>query len=171
MSSQSAHWRTEWRSAVFFDESRFCLGVSDERVLVRRRSGERLQPNCLRPRHTGPTPGVMVWVATSYVNRSTLLVIPNTLKPNLNNVDILPWPVRSPDLSPIEHVCNITGRQLQHHPQPALAVPVLTQRVQRIQRVQNSPKMVTNMIVKPPKGVANLALSPRFRQVPIESPL
>ncbi|GBO33277.1 hypothetical protein AVEN_83751-1 [Araneus ventricosus] len=58
-----AHWRTEWRCVVFPDESRFCLGASDGRVLVRRRPGERLQPTCLRPTHTGPTPGVMVWGA------------------------------------------------------------------------------------------------------------
>ncbi|GBM97398.1 hypothetical protein AVEN_822-1 [Araneus ventricosus] len=41
-----AHWRTEWRSVVFSDESRFCLGASDGRVLVRRRPGEHLQPTC-----------------------------------------------------------------------------------------------------------------------------
>ncbi|GBN01898.1 hypothetical protein AVEN_137408-1 [Araneus ventricosus] len=45
--------RTEWRSVAFSDESRFYLGASDGRVLVRRRPGERLQPTCLRPRHTG----------------------------------------------------------------------------------------------------------------------
>ncbi|GBM16360.1 hypothetical protein AVEN_28320-1 [Araneus ventricosus] len=28
------HWRTEWRSVVFSDESRFCLGVSDSCMLV-----------------------------------------------------------------------------------------------------------------------------------------
>ncbi|GBM25073.1 hypothetical protein AVEN_96654-1 [Araneus ventricosus] len=54
------HWRTEWRSVVFSDESRFCLGANNGRVLVRRRPGERLQPTCLRPRHTGSTPRVMV---------------------------------------------------------------------------------------------------------------
>ncbi|GBO14120.1 hypothetical protein AVEN_217427-1 [Araneus ventricosus] len=70
-----AHWRTEWRSVVFSDESRFCFGASDGRVLVRRRPGECLQPTCLRPRHTGPTPGVMVWGAISYDSRSTLAVI------------------------------------------------------------------------------------------------
>ncbi|GFT03853.1 transposable element Tc1 transposase [Trichonephila clavipes] len=43
-----AHWRTEWRSVVFSDESRFCLGASDGGVLVRR-VGKCLQPNCLRP--------------------------------------------------------------------------------------------------------------------------
>ncbi|GFX38516.1 transposable element Tc1 transposase [Trichonephila clavipes] len=55
-----AHWRTEWRSVVFSDESKLCLSTSDGRVLVRRRPDELLQPNCLWPRHTGPTLGVMV---------------------------------------------------------------------------------------------------------------
>ncbi|GBN73285.1 Transposable element Tc1 transposase [Araneus ventricosus] len=158
-------WRTEWRSVVFSDESRFCLGASDGRVLVRRRPGERLQPTCLRPRHTGPTPGVMVWGAISYDSKSTLVVIPRTLTANLyvslviqsvvlpflnsiqagvfqqdnsrphtavvtqhalQSVDMLPWPARSPDVSLIEHVWDITGRQLQRHPQPALTVPALT---------------------------------------------
>ncbi|GFX81105.1 HTH_Tnp_Tc3_2 domain-containing protein [Trichonephila clavipes] len=39
--------RTEWRSAGFSDESRLYLCASDGRVSVQRRSGERLQPNCL----------------------------------------------------------------------------------------------------------------------------
>ncbi|GBN21252.1 hypothetical protein AVEN_205900-1 [Araneus ventricosus] len=153
-----AQWRAEWRSVMFSDEIRFCLGASDGRVLIRRRPGERLQPNCVRPRHTGPTPGVMVWGAISYDSRSTLVVIPNTLNANLyvslviqpvvlpfmssiqggifqqdnalphtaavsqlalQGVDILPWPAKSPDMSPIEHVWDIIGRQLQHHPLPA----------------------------------------------------
>ncbi|GFS55965.1 uncharacterized protein TNCV_2564311 [Trichonephila clavipes] len=48
----------------------------------------------------------------------------------LQNVDMLPWPARSTDLSPIEHEWNIIERQLQHHPQPVLSVPVLTLQVQ-----------------------------------------
>ncbi|GBM66194.1 hypothetical protein AVEN_55165-1 [Araneus ventricosus] len=78
-----AHWRKELRSVVFSKESRFCLGASDGRVLVRRRLSERLQLTCLRPRHTGRTPGVMVWGANSYDSRSTLVVIPRTLTANL----------------------------------------------------------------------------------------
>ncbi|GBN42152.1 Transposable element Tc1 transposase, partial [Araneus ventricosus] len=163
-----AHWRTEWRSVVFSDESRFCLCASDGRVVVKRRTGQRLQPTCLQPRHTGPTPEVMVWGAISYDSRSTLVVIPRTLTANLyvnlvvqpvvlpfmnsiqgrvlqqdNNsyrccnptslqsVDMLPWPARSPDLSPIEHVWDIIGRQLQHHPQSAVTIPVLTNQMQQ----------------------------------------
>ena len=155
---------------MFFDENRFCLSASGGRVLVRRRPGERLQLNCLRPRHAGPTPGVMFWGAISYGSRSTLVVIPNTQPANLyvslviqpvvlpfmnsiqggvfqqdnarphtalitqralQNVDMLPWPARSPDLSPVEHVWDIIKRQLQHHPQPTLTIPVLAEQVQQ----------------------------------------
>ncbi|GBM55136.1 hypothetical protein AVEN_207022-1 [Araneus ventricosus] len=49
----------------------------------------------------------------------------------LQSVDMLPWPARSPDLSLIEHVWNIIGRQLQRHPHPALTVPVLIDQVQQ----------------------------------------
>ncbi|GBM87708.1 hypothetical protein AVEN_57225-1 [Araneus ventricosus] len=73
-----AHWRTEWRFVVFSDESRFCLGASDGCVLVRIRPD---QP--VRPRHTGPTPAVMVSGAISYDSRSTFMVIPRTLTASL----------------------------------------------------------------------------------------
>ncbi|GBL96936.1 hypothetical protein AVEN_182517-1 [Araneus ventricosus] len=96
-----AHWRTEWRSVVFSDGNRFWLGASDVRVLVRRRPGERLQPTCLRPRHTGPTSGVMVWGAISYDSRSTLVVIPRTLTSNLY-VSLVIQPVVLPFMNSIQ---------------------------------------------------------------------
>ncbi|GBM30418.1 hypothetical protein AVEN_202997-1, partial [Araneus ventricosus] len=96
-----AHLRTEWRSVVFSDESRFCLGADDGRVLVRIRSGERLQPTCLQPRHTGPTPGVMVSGAISYHSRSTLVVIPRTLTANLY-VSLVIQPVVLPFMNSIQ---------------------------------------------------------------------
>ncbi|GFW26132.1 uncharacterized protein TNCV_3396281 [Trichonephila clavipes] len=45
------------------------------------------------------------------------------------SVDMLP--ARSLDLSLIANVWDIIGRQLQHHPQPGLNVPVMTQQVQQ----------------------------------------
>ncbi|GFT88054.1 transposable element Tc1 transposase [Trichonephila clavipes] len=78
------HWKMEWRSVEFSDESRICLGASNDRVFVRGRPEECVQPNCLWLRHTGPTPGVMIWRAISYNSRITLVVIPNILIANLN---------------------------------------------------------------------------------------
>ncbi|GBM11358.1 hypothetical protein AVEN_13585-1 [Araneus ventricosus] len=49
----------------------------------------------------------------------------------LQSFHMLPWPARLPDLSPIEHVWDIIGRQLQRHPQPALTAPVLSDQVQQ----------------------------------------
>ncbi|GFV82765.1 uncharacterized protein TNCV_4147331 [Trichonephila clavipes] len=45
----------------------------------------------------------------------------------LQNVGMLPWLARSPDMFLNEHVWYIFGRLFQHHPQRALTVPVLTQ--------------------------------------------
>ncbi|GFV08402.1 hypothetical protein TNCV_328361 [Trichonephila clavipes] len=55
-------------------------------VLVRKRTGVHLQPNCLRLRYTGPTPGVMVWEAISYDSRTTLIVILSKLTANTSSV-------------------------------------------------------------------------------------
>ncbi|GFV28955.1 transposable element Tc1 transposase [Trichonephila clavipes] len=54
-----AHWRVEWRSIVFSDENRFCLGARVGRVLNRRRRGKGLEPNCLWIRHTGSIYGMV----------------------------------------------------------------------------------------------------------------
>ncbi|GBN87696.1 hypothetical protein AVEN_164690-1 [Araneus ventricosus] len=68
-----------------------------------RRPGERQQPTCLRPRHTGPTPGVMVWEAISYDSRSTLVVIPRTLTANLY-ASLVIQPVLLPFMNSIKRV-------------------------------------------------------------------
>ncbi|GFX04102.1 hypothetical protein TNCV_3972511 [Trichonephila clavipes] len=47
------------------------FGANDGRVLIRWRPGERLVPNCLWLRHTGPKPGVTVCGAIFYDSRST----------------------------------------------------------------------------------------------------
>ncbi|GBL92756.1 hypothetical protein AVEN_119136-1 [Araneus ventricosus] len=93
----------EWRSVLFSDESRFCLGASDGRVLVRKRPGECLQPTCLQPRHTRPIPGVMVWESISNDSRSTLVVIPRTLTANLY-ISLVIQPVVLPFMNSIQGV-------------------------------------------------------------------
>ncbi|GFT97690.1 transposable element Tc1 transposase [Trichonephila clavipes] len=79
---------TDWQKVVFSDESRFVLGTDDNRVRVWQCSGSFLngfpgaifQKDNARP-HTAR-------VAQDF----------------LRHFQTLPWPARSPDLSPVEHV-------------------------------------------------------------------
>ncbi|GFY33556.1 transposable element Tc1 transposase [Trichonephila clavipes] len=100
---------TDWQKVVFSEESRFVLGTDDNRVRVWRRPGERYNSPHTVLRHTAGTAGVMVRGAIAYDSRSTLVVMRGTLTGQRYVDDILrphtlPWPARSPDLSPVEHV-------------------------------------------------------------------
>jgi hypothetical protein len=96
------NWTIEWQTIVFSDESRFCLGQSDSRQHVRRRPGERAHPDVVTERHTGPTPGVMVWGAISYDSRSDLVVVQGTMNAR-QYVDRVVQPVVIPFMSTIQN--------------------------------------------------------------------
>ncbi|GFX45274.1 transposable element Tc1 transposase [Trichonephila clavipes] len=59
-------WRADWQQVVFSDKSRFNLCHHDGRIRVRLYGGERRIPECIIERHSGRTPGVMVWGAIAY---------------------------------------------------------------------------------------------------------
>ncbi|GFT86884.1 transposable element Tc1 transposase [Trichonephila clavipes] len=59
-------WRADWQQVVFSDNSRFNLWHHDGRIRVRLYAGERRIPECIIERHSGRTPGVMVWGAIAY---------------------------------------------------------------------------------------------------------
>ena len=48
---------------------------------------------------------------------------------NTAGVDMLPWPARSPDLSPIEHVWDLVGQRLSALQPPSTTLDVLQQRI------------------------------------------
>ncbi|GFV69069.1 transposable element Tc1 transposase [Trichonephila clavipes] len=70
---------TDWQKVVFSDESRFVLGIEDNRVRVWRRPDERYNSPHTVLRHTAHTAGVLVWAAVAYDSRSTLIVMHGTL--------------------------------------------------------------------------------------------
>ncbi|GBL99942.1 hypothetical protein AVEN_19431-1 [Araneus ventricosus] len=133
-----AHWRAEGISVVFSDESRFCLGASDGRVLQEhprvypthsdckfvRQSGYSTCCTAIHEQHSRGQGGVF---QQDNSRPNTAVVTRHALQ----TVDTLPWSARSPDLSPIEHVRDIIGGQLQRHPQPVITVPVLTDQAQQ----------------------------------------
>ncbi|GFV03402.1 transposable element Tcb2 transposase [Trichonephila clavipes] len=104
---------TDWQKIVFRDESRFVLGIDDNRVRVWRRPGERYNYPHTVLRHIARTAGVMVWGSIAYDSRSTLSVMHGTLRGQRFVEDILrPHPARSPDLSPLEHVRDQLKQQM-----------------------------------------------------------
>ena len=112
------------------------------------------------PHDTDPNSGLMVWrgEAISY-SRSHLVflqgkvhsaryitqvllpfhvIFQDNIRPHtaevtqrvLRGVQKLPWPTRTPDFSPIEHVREMLKRKLTLSPEPATTIAELRQRVQ-----------------------------------------
>ncbi|GFS55400.1 transposable element Tc1 transposase [Trichonephila clavipes] len=79
---------TDWQKVVFSNESRLVLGTDDNRVRVWRRPGPFLNG----------LPGVIF--QQDNARQHTARVAQDFLR----HLQTLPWPVRSPDLSPVEHV-------------------------------------------------------------------
>ncbi|CAH1968563.1 unnamed protein product [Acanthoscelides obtectus] len=133
---QRSLWDQEWNSIVFSDESRFCLGMHDGRARVRRRrvmvwgaivygcrsplifirgnmNAQRYIHEVLEPHlDTLADPTFQQDNARLHVARVTIDFFQHS------DVTLLPWPPRSPDLSPIEHVWDMMGRRLLNLQRP-----------------------------------------------------
>ncbi|GFU76021.1 transposable element Tc1 transposase [Trichonephila clavipes] len=92
---------TYWHKVVFSDESRFVLGTDDNHVWMWRRPGQRYVDDILRP-HVGPflngLPGTIFQQDNARPHTARVA------QDFLLHFQTLPWPTRSPDLSPVEHV-------------------------------------------------------------------
>jgi transposase len=47
-----------------------------------------------------------------------------------SQVDLLPWPPRSPDISPIEHLWDLMGRRLTNLHNPSMTLATLKHEIQ-----------------------------------------
>ncbi|GFX68591.1 transposable element Tcb2 transposase [Trichonephila clavipes] len=115
----------DWQKVVFSDESRFILGTDDNRVRVWRRpaydsrstlivmrgtlTGQCYVDDILRP-HVRPflngLPGAIF--EQDNARPHTARVAQDFLR----HFQTLPWPARSPDLSPVEHAWDQLKRQM-----------------------------------------------------------
>ncbi|GFU63156.1 probable low-specificity L-threonine aldolase 1 [Trichonephila clavipes] len=119
---------TDWQKVVFSDESRFVLGTDDNRVRVWRRpaydsrstlivmlgtlTGQRYVDDIIRP-HVEPFLNGLPGAIFQQDNAR-----PHTAKVAqdfLRHFQTLPWPSRSPDLSPIEHLCALARNEIPVH--------------------------------------------------------
>ncbi|GFY31188.1 transposable element Tc1 transposase [Trichonephila clavipes] len=81
---------TDWQKVVLRDESRFVLGTDDNHVRVWRHPGDRTFPK---------------WFPGAIFQQDNAR--PHTARVAqyfLRHFQTFPWPARSPDLSPVEHV-------------------------------------------------------------------
>ncbi|GFV10164.1 uncharacterized protein TNCV_3661161 [Trichonephila clavipes] len=75
----------------------------------------------------------MVWGAIGYTSRSPLVCIDGTLNSaryvsaplDTENVRPLPWPARSPDLSPLETIWSMVAERLSRHHTQVITVDEL----------------------------------------------
>ncbi|GFS72794.1 transposable element Tcb2 transposase [Trichonephila clavipes] len=93
------------------------MDTDDNRVPVWRHPGERYNFPYFVLRHTARTAGVMVWGVIAYDIRSTFIMMHGTLTSQRYVDDILrphtvPFPVRIPNLSPVEHVRDQLKEQM-----------------------------------------------------------
>ncbi|GFV21537.1 transposable element Tcb2 transposase [Trichonephila clavipes] len=129
---------TEWQKAVFSDESRFVLGIDNNRVRVWRRpaydrrstlivmhgtlTGQRYVDDILRL-HAGlflnGLPGAIFQQDNARPHTARVAQVFQ------RHFQTLPWPARSPDLSSVEHVWDQLKRQMPScHSVPDLELSV-----------------------------------------------
>ncbi|GFW08819.1 transposable element Tcb1 transposase [Trichonephila clavipes] len=133
-SDERRTWAAEWNEVVFTDESRICLQHHDGRIQVWRHHGERMLNSCVMHRHTGHAPGI--WYG---VGLATAIFQQDNARPHVarivqrffvnQQIELLPWPARSPDLSPIEIMLFMSDQRLTQITPPAATPDQLWQLV------------------------------------------
>ncbi|GFX27107.1 transposable element Tcb1 transposase [Trichonephila clavipes] len=128
-------WAAEWNKIVFTDESCIYLQHHDDRIRVWRHRGERMLNSCDLNRHP-----VLHWVLWYGAGLATAIFQQDNAQPHVarivqrffvnHQVELLPWPARSPDPSPIENMWSMVAQRLTQITPPAATPDQLWQRVE-----------------------------------------
>ncbi|GFX26759.1 transposable element Tc1 transposase [Trichonephila clavipes] len=118
-------WAAEWNEVVFTDESRICLQHHDGRIRVWRHRGERMLNSCSTTLvlHRGLATAIFQQDnARPHVARIVQRLFVS------HQIELLPWPARSLDLSPIENMWSMVAQRLTQITPPANTPDQLWQR-------------------------------------------
>ncbi|GFY32825.1 transposable element Tcb1 transposase [Trichonephila clavipes] len=152
---------TDWRRVIFSDESRFSLSADDPHTLWgaiswdTRSSLVVLQGTLTARRYVDDilTPIVLPMLSSHpgaiYQQDNARPHTAGLSQQCLQRYDVLPWPARSPDLSPIEHVWDALGRHLQ----PSRDTGELTAQMRRLW--QDLPQgVISDLIESMPRRIS-----------------
>ncbi|GFW46953.1 transposable element Tcb1 transposase [Trichonephila clavipes] len=104
-----------------------CLQHQDGHIRAWWHRDERTLAVCIRHRHTDPSPGVMGGILTN--EKPHVAGIVRTYL-DTKNVRLLPWPARSPGLSPVRNVWFLVAERLARHHTSVTTVDELWHRVE-----------------------------------------
>ncbi|GFV47939.1 hypothetical protein TNCV_3044111 [Trichonephila clavipes] len=107
-------WAAKENEVVLTDKSRICLQHNYGRINVWRHGGEGMLNSCVMHRHTGPVLGIMGLATAIFQQDNVQPHVARIVQRFFVNhqIELLPWPARSLDLSPIENMWSMVAQRL-----------------------------------------------------------